>query len=356
MASIEKQYLKYPSINGLRALSICFVLISHFNLQFQIFDCFAGNKWLEIIANFLKDGHFGVNVFFVISGFLITGLLIDEEYLSGKISLKNFYLRRFFRIFPAFYFLLFVYFIFQLFGFLKIAPISWFTAITYTKYFNWQLDWYTAHLWSLSIEEHFYILWPLIFLFAKEKRKWIIVGIILLVPVVRTMLYFYPIKWMNESTIFTRMDAIATGCLFAFYKDQIINKIKGQWNLIFYFSISSLLLLRYFPNLLSYFYLDFIFIPLGLTYGTIANFLIAFVMIYSIFGPRGIWFRLLNLKWMNFIGILSYSIYLWQQPFISNTGCWMNKFPQNLSLILLCALFSYYIIEKPFLKLKNKFY
>ena len=152
---------KYPSINGLRAISILLVVIHHLCLNEHIFTEIQKNTFIRPLTNFLQDGNFGVNVFFVISGFLITTLLTNEENKNNKISLKNFYVRRVLRIFPAYYFLLLVYFVLQLLNYIQIDPAAWLTAITYTKYFNWSLDWYTAHAWSLSIEEHFYLFWPL---------------------------------------------------------------------------------------------------------------------------------------------------------------------------------------------------
>lgn len=346
---------KFNGLNGLRAISIVLVICNHIGLQTTLFNNLQQIKILSPFILFLQDGHLGVNIFFVISGFLITSLLIREEAIAGTISLRNFYMRRTLRIFPAYYFLLLVYLILQLSGYLFIDNNSWLTAITYTKYFNWDLGWYTSHAWSLSIEEHFYLLWPLFFVYGKKIKKYFVIGLILAVPFVRLYTWYYPVSWINDLTIFTRIDAIATGCLLAFYKDSIISKIQSQ--LIIYFStaICSLLLLRYLPPYAAKVDLDFIFVALGITHGTIANFLIAIIVLYTITAKKGLWFSSLNSKVFNYIGILSYSIYLWQQLFISPYKHWETTFPQNLLFVLLAALFSYYLVEKPFLKLKNKF-
>jgi peptidoglycan/LPS O-acetylase OafA/YrhL len=345
---------KLPSIEGLRAISIILVLINHLAIKNSIFVGLEQYNWLTDI---LQDGQLGVNVFFVISGFLITSLLLTEEEKSGKISLKQFFTRRMLRIFPAYYFLLLVYFCFQLVDFIQLSQASWITSITYTKYFNWQLDWFTAHFWSLSIEEHFYLIWPFAFVFAKNQRKKIALFLFFLVPFVRLTTYFYPINWLNDFSLFARVDAIAIGCLFALYKDQILQKISQHWRSIFYFSILVLILIRYFPWLthligLGTYYFS---IALGATHGTIANVCIALIMMYSIYGPQKMWFSFLNTRIMRFIGVLSYSIYLWQQFFISGSNHWYTSPPLNLLLILFTALFSYYFIEKPFLRLKQKF-
>ncbi|MEO6721662.1 MAG: acyltransferase [Ferruginibacter sp.] len=347
--------IKYPSINGLRAISITLVVIHHLCLQNRIFKIFADTAWLKPLLSFLQDGQLGVNVFFVISGFLITSLMQQEEIKTNTVSLKDFYIRRTLRIFPAYYTLLLVYFVLQLLGYIHIPKESWLTAATYTKYFNWKLDWYTRHAWSLSIEEHFYILWPLIFLAGNKVRKIISISLIIIVPFVRLYEFFHPTSWLNELTIFTRIDAISIGCLFALFKDEIVKKMSPHWNKIFYFSVICIFVLRYLPVLAHKVHLGFIFIPLGVTHGTIANILIAFIMMYSVFKQRGAWFKILNWKFINYIGLLSYSIYLWQQFFIYKSDYWINQFPQNVFCMMVVAICSYNFIEKPFLKLKSKF-
>src|SRR4051812_24348426 len=146
----------FPSLNGLRAISVLLVIAYHLKIYFLY------SQGIDLGENlsFFADGNLGVNVFFIISGFLITSLLLEEERMNSTISLKNFYIRRTIRIFPAYYFMLAVYFILQLCQVIHIGPSSWFTAVTYTKYFNADQDTVTAHAWSLSVEEHFYLLWP----------------------------------------------------------------------------------------------------------------------------------------------------------------------------------------------------
>jgi peptidoglycan/LPS O-acetylase OafA/YrhL len=342
---------RLPSLNGLRAISIAIVISFHlirFNLDVD------PRRFLHFP---IFDGQFGVNIFFVISGFLITSLLMKEEEQKGAISLKGFYTRRTLRIFPAYFFLLFVYWCLQLIGYLKIPGSAWLTALTYMKYLNYWNDFYTGHAWSLSIEENFYLFWPFVFLFGNKTRKNFAVLLILAVPIVRSYLYFNPVEWMREQSLFLRIDAIATGCLFALYREEILRYLSPRWKKLFYGSLIILFLLPWLPGLFGGVDgLGVIFIPLGVLHGSVANVLIAVMMMYSIFGYRGVWFRVLNSKIFNFVGVLSYSLYLWQQLFIARVDkWWITHFPQNLVGILCCALFSYYVIERPFLKLKAKF-
>jgi len=251
-----------------------------------------------------------------------------------------------------------VYYVLQKLSFIIISPDSWLTALTYTKHFNWKLDWLTAHAWTLSVEENFYLIWPLIFLTGPNMRKVLCFLLIVSALLVRTYIYYYPISWIDEHSLFTRIDAIATGCLLALYKDEIFEQLSKHWKKYFYISIFLLFFLRLVPNLFTYFGIDelnIIFIPIGLTHGTLANVLIGIILFFSVFGPQGMWFKFLNSKIINYIGLISYSLYLWQQILVSESRVWFTQFPQNIIFLLIVASASYYFIEKPFLKLKSKF-
>lgn len=348
--------LKYPSLNGLRALSILFVILSHIQHQLAFVP---GSVTFFKYVSFLVDGQLGVNVFFVISGFLITNLLLHEEAKTGEISLKNFYIRRILRIFPAYYFLLLVYFVFQLFHYIDIPHRAWVTAVTYTKYFNWKVDYFTAHAWSLSIEEHFYLLWPLFLSISHRSRKYFLYIIVILCPLIRIYYWVFnpDLSWINSLTIFQRFDSIAFGCLAALYQEKLTGFVlkNKKWLLLLtipWFLIYPLVTianLRYNMNI------EWIIAPLAGSIGTVTNAAITIIMLISVYYTRGIWFKFLNIKIMDQIGVLSYSLYLWQQFFTSDVSVGKHIFPFNVILIFLAAIFSYNIIEKPFLKLKGKF-
>ncbi len=345
---------KLPSLNGLRAISILLVIIHHIGHN-KFFNGYEYGTIIRGVLSFLQDGQLGVNIFFVISGFLITTLLIREEKLYGKINLKSFYIRRSLRIFPVYYFVLLTYFILQILSLIEISNLSWFTSLTYTKYFNRGSDLYTGHFWSLCVEEHFYIFWPIAFMFGKKIRKYLAFFLILIVPIIKLISFYFPVSWVHDLTILTRIDAIAFGCLVSIYKDYILSKLEKYWKYIIYISLGSLFILHFLPsNILDYNHFAVIK-SFGTAYGSIANIFIALLILYSIYGPKKLWYKFLNLKIMNHIGILSYSLYLWQQivifePFHFN----FNPFV-TVILIYLVAFTSYYFIEKQFLKLKSKF-
>ncbi|WP_299254861.1 acyltransferase [uncultured Cytophaga sp.] len=348
-------FKKIPSINGLRAISIFMVLFHHLEVQHILMWDLSSIKWMIPFVHFIQDGQLGVNVFFVISGFLITTLLLQEEYLTKTVSIKKFFIRRTLRIFPAYFFLLLIYAILQFVGYLNIPMEAWLTAVTYTKYFNWDIDWFTAHAWSLSVEEHFYLLWPCIFILGNVYRKYVVIIILIIVPTLRLLVGLNTYSWFNELTLFARIDAIAMGCFFALYQKQIINLLHGKWLYIFGSSIVALFSLSLVFHYFSNNHIELFLMPIAATIGIIANLAIALLMMYSIFGNKGYWFKMLNLRFFNFIGILSYSIYLWQQLFMIKSEHWYNQFPANIVCILMAALASYYLIEKPFLRLKSRF-
>jgi peptidoglycan/LPS O-acetylase OafA/YrhL len=341
----------YPSLYGLRAISILLVLFYHFGLP----DLPQNLQWANPLFALFRDGQLGVNIFFVISGFLITSLLLQEEAAQGKISLKNFYIRRTLRIFPAYYFLLLVYAILQIKGMIDIKKDSWLTAVTYTKYFNWNDEHYTPHAWSLSVEEHFYLFWPPFFVYARRLRVWLLAALIFMVPILKFYDHFHDILWINDLTLFERIDAIAIGCLVAIYKDEIVNSMRKYWTVIFLAGITILLATTYQPEASSPKWLKGIAVTIGSTHGLVANLAIAAIVTYSVFGPRGLWFRLLNFRPLVYIGLLSYSLYLWQQFFAVNSDYWFTNPPWEYAAVFASALFSYYVIERPFLRLKSRF-
>jgi peptidoglycan/LPS O-acetylase OafA/YrhL len=341
---------KIPSLGGLRALSILCVITSH------LFQKANSNSF------FLKDlGHLGVNVFFVISGYLITYLLIQEETNKATVSLKNFYIRRTIRIFPAFYFLLLIYFILQLLGLINISTASWLASITYTKYL-FGSGILTDHFWSLSVEEHYYLLWPLVFVSSRKYRQHFAFLIVFLIPIIRYLsqcdLSLFHHRIIGSSLgMAQRMDAIMWGCIFAMNRIKITNQIVDRISrrpFLFYlpfFAFAASLLFGSIANIIKgpvpKVEMAF-FGPIG----SVTSISIGCIIILSVESRKGIWFNTLNLKVLEYIGKLSYSLYLWQQFFIFGVD---SIFPCTVFYIFVAATVSYHLIERPFLKLKDKF-
>ncbi len=296
-------------------------------------------------------GQLGVTIFFVISGFLITLLLVGEEQKYGRISLRNFYIRRAIRIFPVYYVYLIVCAILALFHVLSFSLLSWISSITYTKYL-YRGEWETSHFWSLSIEEYFYLVWPIVFKYLGNYRKLFAVLIILIVPLVRLTTDFVSLH------LFTRSDGLMWGCLFALYYEPILQFLKRQKKLFLampFIVITGCIGLRTVVKYFHWAIPDKVILAFFGSFGTLTVLAIAFLIVISVNFKNNGWFKMLNLAFVNYLGILSYSIYIWQQMFFSTKLGWFSGFPQNLAWIFIVANISYYLIEKPLLKLKNKF-
>ncbi|HEX8849225.1 MAG TPA: acyltransferase [Gemmatimonadaceae bacterium] len=335
---------RIPSLDGLRAVSIGLVLLSHATM---------GPPLNSGPGAILSQGALGVSVFFVISGFLITGLLLREMDTTGTISLRRFYLRRTLRIFPAYYVFIGVMALLAWLGVLHFAPENLVAAATYTANYCFGCQsrdaWFLGHTWSLSVEEQFYLLWPLLLVVAGRRRGGIIAAAWLLVaPLLR-------LHWLASGgdTFLTRFelvsDAIATGCLLAIHRPLLhaspayvrFRDRVGIWSAVVAFGAAALAV---HPSVLpSRLYV--------LVAPTVEYLAIALFLDHVVAGPSTVVSRALNRPIMIWIGGLSYSLYLWQQFFI--TAAWA---PMYLSLpaIVLVAYASWTLVERPALAFRAR--
>jgi peptidoglycan/LPS O-acetylase OafA/YrhL len=331
-----------PSLDGLRAVSIGFVLLGHLRATrgFVGFDLGIGDY-----------GHLGVVVFFVISGFLITRLLLAEHMKTGSVSLTRFYARRSLRLFPAAYTYIACVALLWMAGTVQLERGDIWHAVTYTMNYQPGRSWEFGHLWSLSVEEQFYLLWPCTFiLFGLRRISWIAAGVILFGPVARVCAWLF----LKETPYYDLpmfpmvADSIATGCLLA----KISGWLEGQgWYVRLFrpaYSVGLLALI-----LLINRYTDRTVVSV---FGTsIINVSLAILIHRCLYFPRDWIGQVLNWKPVAFAGVLSYSLYLWQQPFLNRSStAWFAAFPQNLALAIAAALASYLLLERPVLKLRSR--
>jgi len=336
-----------PSLNGLRALSIYCVLQGHL-YHTRGFFLSGENTWGG------DYGILGVRFFFVISGFLITTLLIRELKETNTISLKNFYIRRIFRIFPAAFFYIGAIALLNYCQLITLKDNDLIHAVTYTINYHRPRSWYVGHLWSLSVEEQFYLIWPLMMLLLGFRRSMILaVLVILATPAIRSGVYLL-LPGSREGigeTFPTIMDTIATGCLLSGIRNTLSkNKIYEAFLSSPFFILVPLAI---FP--LNNFSKEYP--SLGYPVGeTVLNLLIALCIDWCITHSKSAVGRFLNSKPLNFIGVLSYSLYLWQQLFINKRlEHQVFVFPVNILLTFACALISYYFVEKYFLSQRERF-
>ncbi len=343
---------RIPSLDGFRAISILMVLYGHLGGTRNYPTAAVG-----IFGRWLGDlGHLGVLVFFVISGFLITTLLMGEHAKTGTISLKQFYLRRVLRIFPAFYVLILALLIATWLGWVELTGRDFAFAMTYTvNYFSGH-PWQVGHLWSLSIEEQFYLLWPLALLVLRERRALILaIAAIFAAPLLRAAIREYifhvnPHTPLADMSIFPAMfDYIATGCALALLRPWLLTQ---DWYLRL---TASPWLLLAVPLIFLINRLDGY--TLAMLLGSpVLNVCVALLIESCTRHDRTLAGRFLNWKPVAALGVLSYSLYLWQQPFLDrHSGAWVNAFPQNLVFAFAVALLSYFLVERTFLGLRNRF-
>ena len=343
-----------PSLDGFRAIAVILVLMCH--------SCqTAGFPDWPLLGKVAHRGRFGVDIFFVISGFLITTLLVRELERKGQLNLKRFYVRRSLRIIPAYCAMLAVVAICQFVGKLQLESRDWIGALTYTTNSIDHPSWDLGHTWSLAVEEHFYLLWPFALFVGGLVGGWrMAIGCIASCWCMRCLIAlvlpgfvsaadatYY--SSMAENWTITRLDTISMGCLLALacrsdYWRAFLDRITRPWLLVLYFVTicASQALGGYstrFQLCVSY-TLDAVCIAL---------------LIWGMIRSEGLARRVLANPVLTTIGVGSYSIYLWQQLFIHpyQVG-WMHRFPQNIFLAFGAASLSYWIIERPFNRLKDR--
>lgn len=345
---------RIPSLDGLRAISIMLVVFSHS---------------YKSVHKYIDFGNLGVRFFFIISAYLITGILF-KDVVERKFSIKKFYFKRILRTFPAFYFYLFS--VFTLLYFLGLFEWEqlWRAPVYLENYHPRSLwnsnQWFIGHSWSLAVEEQFYLLISFVFFYFNRKRfeakylLYIFLTIVVLVPLLRiSYMYFVSIPDVFRGSIHrsfeTVADSLAVGSLLAIIP---FNKILEHKYFIFFrdklWVILVLVLLISFFN--SSFAVELIGLKTRYFYNlfgiTIINILLGLLMVNVIAYPKmTVFSRMLNHKILVKIGLLSYSIYLWQQVWLYH---WNFSIILKLLGIIVTSYFSYYVIEATFMKRRNK--
>jgi peptidoglycan/LPS O-acetylase OafA/YrhL len=324
-----------PSLDGLRAISIAFVVIAHLT---------ATRNFPLVLFPLANLGEFGVRIFFVISGFLITSVLLKELRRTNTISLGRFYFRRTMRLFPASYFYILVIAVLAAKHLVSLKRWDLLFAMTYTMNYHEARGWSLGHLWSLGVEEQFYLLWPIALLMLRPLRSVrFLIAILVAAPFLRLASPY-------AGTAFNFLiwsDALATGCLLAMIREDLASNeryarlLASRW---FFLVPVAALAANYVPfTKISW-----------LVSETVMNLCIAASADWAMRKCDTAVGRFLNLPAISFIGVLSYSLYLWQQIFL-NRGSTSPycAFPLNIVLTAGMAMLSYLLIEAPFLRLRS---
>lgn len=332
-----------PGLDGLRAIAVLMVIVGH-AARFPGFPATARSLLVVNIA------HLGVTVFFVLSGFLITTLLIGERARTGRVSLAAFYARRTVRIFPAAYAYIAVVALAAWAGQVRLLQGDLLHAVTYTMNYHHDRGWALGHLWSLAVEEQFYLLWPLVFVRSGRRARSVAVLVLALAPVVRTLSWILlpaARDGMDEEFQFV-CDSLATGCAMALLVERVGLARAGAW-LPAWTGVAAPLATLAASGLMDR---PSFHLPLG---ATLVNLGIATSILWTVSRPSGLSGRVLNCRVAIVLGSMSYSLYLWQQLFLDIEG-WpaLPGLGPRLLLVLLAAAASYYLLERPMLALRAR--
>lgn len=337
---------RIPSLDGLRAVSIIAVILGH------LAACRGLPFSPRVLGVLDRIPNMGVRVFFVISGFLITTLILEERERTGSFSLGNFYARRAWRILPPAYTLLFCLIIANLLKWISISPLDFFRGFTYFMNYGPIPKWPVGHLWSLSVEEQFYLIWPFLLAFLPIRIcRYVAAGFIIVSAGLRYhMMVQGPADlWHIEWQFQYAGTAIAFGCLLAIDRKWLLSQ---PWFCSMCASPFTLILPC--AVLLANTKLRASGALGGCVGDIVANFSILVLIARFTSQPIGLVARMLNSRPLVAVGLISYSLYLWQQEFANpHTNNWSSRFPYNLLLILACSLGSYFLVERPTLRIRK---
>jgi peptidoglycan/LPS O-acetylase OafA/YrhL len=340
---VRRTGLYWPELDGMRALAVFAVLAVHADLPFAL------------------GGHIGVDVFFVLSGFLITFLMLEETSSTGTVGLRAFYARRALRLLPALFALLAVLSILVLVGWDRVPeetargiPAAAFYYGNWLRAFEHTLGW-LDHTWSLSIEEQFYMLWPAAFLvvgLAKRNRNIVAIGLLSLALAVGLYRWGF---WSHDAyrainSFDTRADTLLIGCAIAFGLPAIglstrVLKVAGL--------VALLGLAVWFVALPSR---SYAYLGPG---ATVVPLLAATVLVAILKGALPVLQRWLAWGPLVYLGRISYGIYIWHYPVFRLWRLGLHGIDIPLQLVrvavaVLLAVASYHLLEARFLRLRGR--
>ncbi|HET6841832.1 MAG TPA: acyltransferase [Candidatus Angelobacter sp.] len=343
-----------PTLDGWRASAILGVILAH-SLRGLSDTSLHG-----MTPDLVRLGQNGVSIFFGLSGFLISVRLLEEFQKTGSISLKRFYLRRAFRILPpALVYLVLLGALGWLVR-LAISPGEWASSMFFARNYvpvGAGLGFYTEHFWSLAVEEHFYLLWPILLAALGQRQlRWIVPILIAAVSIWRNIEFHHgylaallPGVEPSQRTD-VRVDSLLCGCMVALLMQ--IPEFREWSKRILQWPVFMLLGGCYLALVMGW-------VNLHLS-ALLAASICPVLIVATVLHPQNFAGRLLEWLPFRWIGRLSYSLYLWQQLFIigfvkgASSLEWLQKFPVNLAALVLIALASYYLIERPLIRLGHR--
>jgi len=321
------------------------------------------NEWGIFFKRFIQNLDLGVEFFFLISGFLITYLMLSEIKIAGKLNIPKFYMRRFLRIWPLYFLII------GLTPFLarwtnSAEPHYWWNVFFANNYITIIQKTYEpglAHYWSICVEEHFYLVWPLLIYVTPIKRLPLLFSAVIIISILSRWYYCSTsLEWYNHAKLNTlcRMDTLAIGGWLAWmavyrpFKMSVSRWVQGLVYLV-------LFLLLCFDDVHLTDGLAAVLFK-RLLYTT----LLAFVLINYLYNPKT-WFNFKKKNFLHYLGKISFGIYMYHNILFNALfdkliwryhlqGFWIF-WVIYLVIVLVLSVISYELFEKSFLKLKDRF-
>jgi peptidoglycan/LPS O-acetylase OafA/YrhL len=336
LKSISK--LEYvPALDGLRAIAVTMVMFLHAHFYLG------------------KNGGIGVQIFFILSGFLITTILLDEFYKNGSINIRFFYFKRTLRLFPALFTMLIVVFIYAFFTKNILVKNTLFKEITASALYITNLVYgkgmwknhhpiALAHTWSLAVEEQFYLIWPCLFLFLMFYFgiKYFKVALILLF--IFSISYYF----INSHSFYNILDeSLILGCLLAIFRFSGNVTMRISPTMLF---ISLLLLTFYGISPFRYYFLSSNHLIFSKFFVDILSSIVLLGLVDN--SSKDFTKKLLSTDLFVYVGKISYSLYLWHKPVFVYFSCLSVSFKPSTLFILkfivtfILAILSWELIEK----------
>jgi peptidoglycan/LPS O-acetylase OafA/YrhL len=331
------------TLDGWRAIAIGLVISSHSIPMLQN----NGSRPALLLATLFEHQGYGVDIFFALSGFLITTLLLRERSRTGSISLKRFYVRRFFRIIPPIVCYLASFYILLQTGIIAAASGHDFLgSLLFARNYVYG-SWYTGHFWSLSIEEHFYAVIPVLILFRRPHALLTTcLGLIAACIAIRAFefsneAWFEPLPQFRTEN---RVDGLLWGSIVAqlCQRPAVLGWLRKTltWWKVLTLLIATIACLIVFDD--------------HATRRTIAAAVLPWIIWYTVENPTGVFGLILESSLFKALGRISYSLYIWQMMFLvpgtRSLGPFQD-FPLNLIASFVLAYLSFRWVEAPMIRI-----
>jgi peptidoglycan/LPS O-acetylase OafA/YrhL len=369
----ERRSFYRPELDSLRFFAFFGVFICHvfphdpafYHLRVPAFP----HALVSVICAIAGAGAFGVDLFFALSAYLITTLLMREEEIRGNMDVRAFYVRRILRIWPLYFFFVLLAAVVQIWD--KNQRLSWHYIAGFMLLIgNWVYVWkgltnsIANLLWSVSIEEQFYLAWPVAL--RRLSRRQLVLAVLCLLVVANVVRVWVVLSHGHGAAIeyntFTRLDAIALGILVAYYLGTRVPHLS------LYVRISLVI-----SCLLTWFIVSGntdlnapteVAPVLGTLIGRPLVALAAAGLLVATIGAPGVGARMLTSSWLTYLGRISYGLYVYQGAGILVAGYFVKKDSVSVHFVYVIGAFamtvlfsslSYRLLESPFLRLKERF-